>query len=186
MSTRYRSGPLARTLPGSAAAILLAFIWAGISAASAQRGAEPKGRTTPPTGSEIAAASKAAQLDVGNVGTATIAGKAFKMTPVTKASQPANEDDGRGRFAGVLENGAPGDETGLPAGKYNLFVANVSGQWRVFAEANGQIVREGRRTTRTTSNGPSEKPQFREKGWCVSWVVFDVLTFQRYVYWTCW
>lgn len=52
-----------------------------------------------------------------------------------------------GQIIGVMENGAAGDETGLPRGRYNLFVAYVDGQWRGYAESGGKIVSPAIRTS---------------------------------------
>jgi len=137
--------------------------------AAAQRGEPPKSRATPPNGSEIAAAARAARLDTGNVAIATMFGKPFKFTPAQVKTKADTPDDGKGDFLGVLENGAAGDETGLPPGKYNLFVANVNGQLKGYAEANGQIVKEAIRATSTPAQeGAKGRPQFNEKGWWVS------------------
>ena len=151
-----------------AAGLLMMVIAAG-SWVSAQRGSGPAPRTGPPSGAEIAAAARAARLDPGNAASATLFGKAFKFTPVQVTEDKSSTDDGKGQFLGVLENGAPGDETGLPAGKYNLFFANVAGQQKCYAEANGQIVREGLRSTSTSAApGSKARPRFEEKGWCVA------------------
>jgi hypothetical protein len=137
--------------------------------AAGQRGQAAKSRATAPGGAEIAAAARAARLDTGNAATATMFGKPFKFTPAqlpTKADKP---DDGNGEFLGVLENGAVGDETGLPPGKYNLFFATVNGQPKAYAEANGQIVKEAIRAGSTPApEGAKGRPQFNEKGWSVN------------------
>jgi hypothetical protein len=137
--------------------------WAG-----GQRGEGPKSRTTPPNGSEIAAAARAARLDTGNAATATMFGKPFKFTPAQPAPAADKADDGKDGFLGVLENGAIGDETGLPPGKYNLYFANVNGQLKGYAEANGQIVKEAIRASSTPAQeGAKGRPQFNEKGWSI-------------------
>ena len=96
-------------------------------------------------------------------------GKPFKFTPTQapmKGDKPADSESG---FLGVLENGAIGDETGLPPGKYNLYFANVNGQIKGYAEANGRIVKEAIRATSTPAAANERgKPQFGEKGWWVS------------------
>jgi hypothetical protein len=149
------------------AAGLLMVIATGTWAA-AQRGEAPKSRAMAPSGSEIAAAARAARLDAGNAATATMFGKPFRFTPAQVPARADRPDDGKGEFAGVLENGAAGDETGLPPGKYNLYAANVNGQLRGYAEANGQIVKEAIRATATpASEGAKGRPQFIEKGWSV-------------------
>ena len=152
--------------------IIVAGTWA-----AAQRGNAPKPRTTAPTGSEIAAAARAARLDTANVATATMFGKPFKFTPAQLPAKADKPDDGKGDFLGVLENGAVGDETGLPPGKYNLFVADVNGQLKGYAEANGRIVKEAIRVS--SAPGAKGRPQFIEKGWsvrvyvCSAWAWFD-------------
>jgi len=160
---------------GLTAAVLMVVVTA--TWAAGQRPEAPKSRTTAPSGAEIAAAARAARLDTGNAATATMFGKPFKFTPAqlpTKADKP---DDGKGNFLGVLENGAVGDETGLPPGKYNLFFATVNGQPKGYAEANGQIVKEAIRATSTPAQeGGKGRPQFNEKGW---WI--NVYTCESYV-----
>jgi hypothetical protein len=137
--------------------------------AAGQRGEAPKSRPTAPNGSEIAAAARTARLDTGNAASATMFGKPFKFTPAQVKTKADTADEGKGAFLGVLENGAVGDETGLPPGKYNLFVANVTGQLKGYAEANGQIVKEAIRATSTPAQeGAKGRPQFNEKGWWVS------------------
>ena len=127
----------------------------------------PAGRSNPPTGVEIAAAARASTLDGANAITATLLGKPFKFTPAQ--ARPKTIPDA-GVFLGVLENGAMGDETGLPPGKYNLFAARVGGQWKGYAESNGQIAREAIRVRTDAAVGA--KPQFSEKGWCVITIFF--------------
>ena len=138
------------------------------SGAAGQRGEGPKSRTTAPNGAEIAAAARAGRLDTGNAISATMFGKPFKFTPAQLAGKADKTDDGKDGFLGVLENGAVGDETGLPPGKYNLYFANVNGQLKGYAEANGQIVKEAIRVTSTPApDGAKGRPQFIEKGWSV-------------------
>ena len=71
-----------------------------------------------------------------------------------------------GAIIGVLENGAEGDETGLPPGKYHLYTARVNGQWKTYAESGGHIVRDALRTAVTQAERPA-RPAFRTKGWCI-------------------
>ena len=135
-------------------------------------------RKMPPSGSEIAAAARSGILDPANASTATVLGKPFKFTPVRIPQSGSKPTAGIG-FAGVLENGAAGDETGLPPGRYNLFVTNVEGQWKGYAEVGGRIVREAIRVSDGTPPRGA-KPQFIEQGWCV--VIHTLWTDGWYVY----
>ena len=129
----------------------------GTTSVSAQRSdAKAAERVAPPSGAEIAAAARAAALDVANAASATLSGKSFRFTPAR------GNASGSEAFAGVLENGAPGVKTGLPAGRYNLYVARVNGQWKAFAESGGQIVRETSEVT-VSAGTPGAKPYFIEK-----------------------
>jgi len=163
-------------------AALLMVVVAGTWAAD-QRGQGPKSRTTTPNGSEIAAAARAARLDAGNVATATMFGKPFKFTPSQAPAKTDKPDDGNDGFLGVLENGAVGDETGLPPGKYNLYFANVNGQLKGYAEANGQIVKEAIRVTATPAPDGKGRPQFIEKGWSIRVPKCQATPGYLYCYW---
>ena len=123
-------------------------------------------RSSAPSGAEIAGAARGVQLDAGSATTKTMFGKPFKFTP-SRSAMSDKAADGKGVFLGVLENGAVGDETGLPPGKYNLYVANVNGQLKTYAEANGKIVREAIRTTQAPASPGPSAPRFGEKGWYV-------------------
>jgi hypothetical protein len=137
-------------------------------------------RTAAPSGGEIAAAARAGTLDPARATTASLLGKSFRFTPAKLPSTSAKPSEATG-FAGVLENGAAGDETGLPPGRYNIFVANVAGQWKGYAESGGRVVREAIRVTEGNLS-PGSKPQFVEKGWCV--IIWAVWTDGWYVYTT--
>ena len=150
----------------TAAVLFGAVLCTGLAVrpAAAQGGAaKAAGRSTAPSGAEIAAAARAGALDPAKAVTATLLGKPFKFTPARGSEKVRVED---GAFLGVLENGAAGDETGLPPGKYNLFAAQVGGQWKGYAESNGQIVREAIRASVTPGTGGA-KSYFTERGWCV-------------------
>src|SRR5688572_3811635 len=137
--------------------------------ATAQGGAvKSAGRSAPPSGAEIAAAARAGALDPAKAVTATLLGKPFRFTPA-RGSETVRVEDGA--FLGVLENGAAGDETGLPPGKYNLFATQVGGQWKGYAESNGQIVREAIRASSTTGSAGT-KPYFTERGWCIMYMSY--------------
>jgi hypothetical protein len=150
-------------------ALALGTVIAGLPTPSAAQG-----RRGAPTGAEIAAKARAVRLDRANAGVGEFQGKRMSFTPALLPQFKSIDDLKAGQVVGLLENGAVGDETGLPPGRYNLFVAEVDGQWRAYAEAGGQIVGEAIRTTIQTDEGagrPADqasrgKPQFIVQGWC--------------------
>jgi|GEM_PF-2021967 len=121
-------------------------------------------RRGPPTGAEIALKARMARFSAANAGVATFQGKIMKLTPAVLDGITPDELKA-GQILGVMENGAAGDETGLPPGRYNLFVAYVDGQWRGYAESGGKIVSPAIRTS-IANVTPTKTPQFKEKGWC--------------------
>lgn len=127
-----------------------------------------QGRRAKPSGAEIAAKAREVRFDQANVGVGEFQGKKMMFTPADFSHLKSVEDFKAGQVVGLLENGAPGDETGLPPGRYHLFVAEVDGQWHAYAESRGQIVREAIRANVEAGDRPasSKKPQFQEKGWC--------------------
>ena len=130
--------------------------------ARAQRNA----RADKPTGAEIAMKARTARLDRANAGSGAFQGKRIAFTP---AVLPAGADLAAGQMIGLLENDVDGDETGLPAGRYNVFAAQLADGWHVYAESGGQIVREALRVTVTRRPGapPEKKPRIRPVGWGV-------------------
>ena len=126
----------------------------------AQRGP----RAAPPPGAEIAAQAKRARLDRANAGAGEFQGKRIVFTP---AQLEPGADLAAGQVIGVLENDVAGDETGLPAGRYNLFAAQLADGWHVWAESGGELVKEALRVKVERRPGPpaDKRPRFRAVGW---------------------
>lgn len=141
--------------------------------AGAQVQEQGGGRRTPPTGAEIAAAAQAGKLDPANAGVGTFQGKSMKFTPAAAPVNVKLEDFGLGVFIGVLENGAAGDETRLPPGRYDIFAAKIGDAWHAYAEAGGTIVKEALRVRVDNVAGtPARtKAMFHPQGWSytVTW-----------------
>jgi len=157
MSRTTSRSPLGRAL---AAAVVLAGVVATPALAQPQRGP----RAAAPPGAEIAARAKAARLDRANATTGEFQGKRIVFTP---AVLDADADLAAGAVIGVLENDVAGDETGLPAGRYNLYAAQLGDGWHVYAESDGQIVKEALRVKVERRPGPpaDKRPRFRAVGW---------------------
>ena len=145
-----------------AAAVMLIAIQPLNAQGVAQRGP----RAEKPTGAEIALKARTARLDRANAGNGEFQGKPITFTP---ALLDPRADLAAGHVIGVLENDVAGDETGLPAGRYNVFAAQLADGWHVYAEAGGEIVREALRVTVTARKGveAEKKPRIRPVGWGV-------------------
>ena len=152
---------------------LLHARWAHVVAALPLLLLAPKGlaaqrgpRAEKPSGAEIAMQARRARLDRTNAGLGEFQGKRISFTPAVLDPQA---DLSAGQVIGVLENDVEGDETGLPAGRYNVFAAQLADGWHVYAEAAGEIVREALRVTVAKRPGPpsEKKPRIRPVGWGV-------------------
>ncbi|MFN2566413.1 MAG: hypothetical protein ABR499_15565 [Gemmatimonadaceae bacterium] len=98
--------------------------------------AEAQGRRTAPSGQEIAEKAKSATLVRSKALYRQHRGKRFSFTPADiDPSSPIEP----GVVGGVLEHDFAFREDGLTQGRYNMFLAKIDGEWRVYAESNGEI-----------------------------------------------
>ena len=121
-----------------------------------------------PSGAEIAQKARLAVLDSANSATAEKNGKKIKFTPANLDQVKGETELEEGQALGLLENEAPGDETGLPPGKYNLFAAKVGNDWHVYAESGGNIVGEGIRVRVEKGKGSKKKAEIRPEGFTMT------------------
>ena len=120
-----------------------------------------------PTGKEISEKAKAFKLDSTNSFSGQKNGKTVKFTAADLKNLKDMQELESGQVIGLLENDAPGDETGLPPGKYHIYVAKVGNNWRAFAEADGKIVAEAKRAGVEQKKGSTPaKGHFEANGWC--------------------
>jgi uncharacterized protein YjdB len=146
------------------AALACVALAAGPYPTSAQRGPRP----APPSGREIAERARAAKLDRENTGVGEFQGKRISLVPADPSGVRSAAELEAGQVIGVMENEVAGDETGLPPGRYNLFLAKLADGWHVYAESGGEIVTEAIRVQIeqvADGNPGSKKPVFRAKGW---------------------
>jgi hypothetical protein len=133
------------------------------SLAAAQRRAPA--RRPAPTGQEISAAARRYRLLSELASTDSLQGRQIRYTPAEALDSLALES---GVLLGVLENELAGDETGLPPGRYNIFLALVDGKPRVYAESGGRIVVEALRVSVTPQPNAAagrHRPRFIARGW---------------------
>lgn len=116
-----------------------------------------------PKGSYIASKSSKVKLDHANMVTATILNKKVTFTPAFFVTDSL----GNGKIMGVLETEIAGDETNLPPGKYNIYVANVKGKLHCYAESNGKIIKEAARVELVDTQ-LKERAEIFPKGWGIS------------------
>jgi len=127
-------------------------------------------RKEKPKGSEIAEKRKKVKLDTERAIEGVKKGKKIKFTPTILPKMNSVEELEDGQVIGVLENEIEGDETDLPIGKHNIFIAKIDGEWKGFAEFNGEVVAEIEKVSikkHHWGEKKREKPQFKEEGWCL-------------------
>ena len=75
------------------------------------------------------------------------------------------EDYARGAVVGLLDIDRKGAETGLPAGKYHVYVKQIKGSWDAFYEKDGHIVKDAVGVHFDDKGHP--EPKFKDGGDCV-------------------
>jgi len=124
-------------------------------------------RKDKPSGPEIALKARTAVLDSENSTTGEKNGKKIKLIPANLPQGKSEAELEDGQVIGVLETEAQGDETSLPPGKYNLFLAKEGNDWHTYAESGGRIVAEAARVkVEKQPQGTRRRPEIRAQGWC--------------------
>ena len=131
-------------------------------------------REHPPTGNEIREKAKAAKLDHSRAGKGEKGGKTATLTPAHLDHVRSRDDLENGEFIGQLETEIAGDRAGLPPGTYNMFIANVGGEWHVYAESGGDVVAEAAHVEERKDTPKDMKPRFSEGSFC--WWVWLIFT----------
>lgn len=126
-------------------------------------------RTQKPKGKEIAQKAREMKLDKNKSAHGEKHGKSIKFTGTKLPLLNSLEELEEGQVVGVLETELGGDETPLPPGKFNLFLAKVNGDWHVYAESDGEIRGEAKRVTVERylwGERKEERPRFSPEGFC--------------------
>jgi hypothetical protein len=85
--------------------------------------------------------------------------------PAARGGKPIEGDPLR-RLSLELQAEIEGDRSGLPPGSYNVFLANVDGNWKVYAEAGGQVVAEAASVQERADTPENMPPKFRSGSFC--------------------
>ena len=131
-------------------------------------------RAKAPTGTEVQDKAKAAKLDHGQAAEGSKGGKKSKFIPARLDHLKKKSDLEDGQVVGRVETEIEGDRSGLPPGTYNIFLANVEGSWKVYAEAGGEIVAEAASVQEREDTPENMPPKFRSGSFC--WWVWLIFT----------
>lgn len=137
-------------------------------------------RKEKPTGKEIAEKSKKVKLKKEEAIESEKKGKKIKFTPAEIPPLNSIEELEDGLIIGTLENELEGDETKLPPGKHNIFVAKINGEWQGYAESDGEIKAEAVRVSfkrHYFGDQKAEKPKFHPEGWCLTICILRIWIF---------
>ena len=74
-------------------------------------------------------------------------------------------DFARGAVVGILDIDRKGDQTGLPPGKYHVYIKEIKGDWNAFYEQDGHIVKDAVGVHFYDQGKP--EPKFKDGGDCV-------------------
>lgn len=153
------------------ARLLTPFVVVGLLVSGAPSIAQERA----PSGREIAEKAKGVTLLPDRVIHGKKDGKNVKFTSADLRHLKSPEEVESGQVIGVLETEIEGDESGLPPGKYNLYLKKVEGVWKVYAESGGKVVGQAARVEVKTQGKPSEEvlPRFEPEGWCICLCLVD-------------
>ncbi|MFL5403925.1 MAG: hypothetical protein ACJ8BF_14045 [Gemmatimonadales bacterium] len=115
---------------------------------------------------EFANKSKTAKLNDKLAKHAEINGKKFDFTPADYSGLKSVDDVKAGVYLGVLDTDASiAEDVSLPPGKYDIFVAQVGGQWQAYAMRGGKIVKAAK-TVMERPTPPNAEPVFSRGSGC--------------------
>ena len=124
-----------------------------------------------PSGNEIADEAGKAKFEKGRaVEKKYKNGDIVRFIPADRAKQTVG-DYARGAVVGILDIDRKGEQTGLPAGKYHVYVKQVKNDWDAFYEKDGHIVKDAV-GVHYVENGESE-PKFKDAGECVLYLHWE-------------
>ena len=74
-------------------------------------------------------------------------------------------DYAKGTVVGILDIDRKGEQTGLPAGKYHVYVKQIKNDWDAFYEKDGHIVKDAVGVKFSDKGHP--EPKFKDEAECV-------------------
>src|SRR6266446_3196865 len=118
-----------------------------------------------PSGSEIADEAGRAKFEKNRaVEKKYKNGDVVRFVPVDRSKETVG-DFARGAVIGLLDIDRKGDQTGLPAGKYHVYIKQVKNDWTAFYERDGHIVKDAVGVRYIEQGSP--EPKFKDGGDCV-------------------
>jgi len=120
-----------------------------------------------PSGGDIANEAGKAKFEKGRaVEKKYKNGDIIRFVPVeTNKNSDTVSDFAKGAVLGILDIDRKGDQTGLPAGKYHVYVKQVKNDWMSFYEKDGHIVKDAVGVRYLDPGEP--EPKFKDGGDCV-------------------
>ena len=119
-----------------------------------------------PSGNDIADEAGKAKFDKGHaIEKKYKNGDIIKFVPADRGNNDTVADFARGAVLGILDIDRKGDYTGLPAGKYHVYVKQVKNDWMSFYERDGHIVKDAVGVHYLDPGQP--EPKFKDNGDCV-------------------
>jgi hypothetical protein len=124
---------------------------------------------------EIASKSKAIKLDEKRAKKAQISGKKFDFVPADLGMVRALDQLKAGVVVGALDTEASVAEgVSLPPGKYEIYVAQVGGQWQAYATKSGKIVKAAKSVVERPDTPANMEPTFNTGSGC--WWLWLIIT----------
>jgi hypothetical protein len=125
-----------------------------------------------PSGSDIADEAAKAKFEKGRaIEKKYKNGDIVRFVPADRGKNDSVGDFARGAVLGILDIDRKGDQTGLPAGKYHVYVKQVKNDWMSFYEKDGHIVKDAVGVHYLDPGSP--EPKFKDGGDCVNYMHWE-------------
>src|SRR4051812_42243331 len=98
-------------------------------------------------------------------------GDTIRFIPADPGKNDTVPDFARGAVLGILDIDRKGEQTGLPAGKYHVYVKLVKKDWMSFYERDGHIVKDAVGVRYLSPASP--EPKFKDDAECVAYMHWE-------------
>ena len=122
----------------------------------------------PGKGQEISDMARQIRFDKSRQCKGIFKGNAASYTPAEPVGEGSEKELSDGAVIGVLEVDFPGDDASLPPRKFHIFVANEDGEWKGYAEADGEIMAHATKVIVNADHSASRRrAEFHKDAWSI-------------------
>ena len=125
-----------------------------------------------PSGGDIADEAAKAKFEKGkSIEKKLKNGDVIRFVPADRGKNDTVGDFAKGAIVGLLDIDRKGEQTGLPPGKYHVYVKQVKSDWMSFYEKDGHIVKDAVGVKYLDPGSP--EPKFKDDAECVAYIHWE-------------